>query len=292
MFSFLTDAGLQGSPQKPCQAVRQRGTGRAGFTLPELLAVIVIIGILAAMVGGGVITAQKIARQTHCKSSLKQFGVAIQTYRAENQMKNPGWLSNLYPYYIDSKSLYICRSDEYKGKRQSRPEKMLTKENIPSDKFFEVTDNESNNTDRERWGANMDIQLCSYFYEFSQAPNLRRWHEGHWPVNADSSWMRFTTVSYTDWTWCDYKESQLRFGDSLSKEKLTDPPLPYSESLLPIIRCYHHWAETSVERRHDNWATGNRTFMRSPITLNVAYAGNVYVGPLQWELTVQPGDRQ
>ena len=296
MFSFLTDAGLQGSPQKPCQAVRQRGTGRAGFTLPELLAVIVIIGILAAMVGGGVITAQKIARQTHCKSSLKQFGVAIQTYRAENQMKNPPWLSRLYPDYIDTKNLYICKSDKSKGNDQPRPKIMLKP---TEDSFVEVMDNK-NNTSNERVNhANKEIQLCSYFYEFSWAipswgfsgDNIKNWPQDETSANGR---LHFAGAGY--WTWCDLKENQLRYGDVQSKNKA------YSESLLPIIRCYHHWSETSVDTRPQKDPDDNGWRIDTPCpahkiqkcraTLNVAYAGNVYVGPLKWECTVQPGDRQ
>jgi len=63
---------------------------------------------------------------------------------------------------------------------------------------------------------------------------------------------------------------------------------------MPIIRCYHHIHEGKIRAhpRNDddgsvNWNTAESFF----ITLNVAYAGNVFVGPLWWEGSIQPGDK-
>ena len=100
---FRPKADFPKNPQKPCQVGRALSpkapqvvlaSGFAarsasapyltGFTLPEMLVVIVIIGILATMLGHGVITAQRQARQTHCKSNLRQFGVALQIYRGDH----------------------------------------------------------------------------------------------------------------------------------------------------------------------------------------------------------------
>jgi hypothetical protein len=65
----------------------------------------------------------------------------------------------------------------------------------------------------------------------------------------------------------------------------------YSTSRMPIVRCYHHTREGRI-RGHVRNSDGSvgATITPSPITINVAYAGNVYVGPLWWEGALQPGE--
>ncbi|GAG45215.1 unnamed protein product, partial [marine sediment metagenome] len=57
---------------------------RRGFTLIELLVVIAIIGILAAMVFPVFARARESARKAVCLSNVKNIGLAIQMYLADN----------------------------------------------------------------------------------------------------------------------------------------------------------------------------------------------------------------
>jgi len=256
----------------------------AGFTLPELLVVIAIIGILASMASSGVITAQRQARQTRCKANLRQFGVALQVYRGEFR-RNPPWLSNLFPDYVDSKAMYVCRSDTRKGEGDVRPDSPNAAE------YRNVRDNKDQPNRPYQNDPPMRVEQCSYLYEFSWA----RLTPINW-YNDLTVKMKFTDPNEVPHvSWCDYKECQMRFGDAQSDQN------PYPETVLPIIRCFHHWNESKIHARytgtrqqpnlnHKYYEKFTAQPMMDSITINVAYAGNVYVGPMKWECTMQAGD--
>ena len=274
-------AGAVGWLQVACQ----RGCRLAGaFTIVELLAVITIIAILASSLAYAVTKARAMARQTDCKSNLRQFGAAILVYRSDHGGRNPAWLSSLYPDYVDDKHLFVCRSDEARGVGRTRPVG-LTVQDSPTQNFPETVDNRSHPARTTVGGsypngasvaANTAIDACSYFYEFSAA-------------YCNPSWTCTDLDGDGKKSWWEYKEYQLANGDAASGNQ------PYSTSRMPIIRCYHHWNEGRVRGHPDDGGTPtagvNKSVIQNfAITLNVAYAGNVYVGPLWWEGALQPGE--
>ncbi len=71
---------------KPLTLVRRR----TAFTLIELLTVIAIIGILAAILIPTVSKVRQTARRANCASNLRQIGVGVLAYTADNKDWLPG----------------------------------------------------------------------------------------------------------------------------------------------------------------------------------------------------------
>ena len=269
LVSTATRTGLSVFRVDPSQTSCQT---RAGFTLIELLVVISIIGILSSALVVSVKSGYKQARQANCKSNLRQFGVALTIYRGEHDNRTPDWISNLYPEYVDDRAMYVCRADKNNGRGAPRPEDLTGQPRVGKneiDNLKKFWDNEQN-TDSTR---NLSIESCSYLYEFS---------------NASTTWkVPSRTDLPSNYCMRDYKMDQMTFGDKNSGVDASNNYLPYSASRIPIIRCYHHWRDQKIYGYANESATkATKEF----ITINVAYAGNVFVGPLFWEGTIHPGE--
>jgi prepilin-type N-terminal cleavage/methylation domain-containing protein len=244
-----------------------------GFTLIEMLVVICILGILGAALVTSVQSGYKQARQANCKSNLRQFGVALTIYRGEHDNLTPDWLSNLYPEYVDDRSMYVCRADLNNGGAAPVASAYLGK--IKDTQNFYRNSPTWDNEKGSGTTRNRAVQRCSYCYEFSAAEGAGGWYNGD-PL--PESRKTFSTIA-------EYKRIQLDYGDN--NNRISGTQMPYSGSRLPIIRCTHHWRDQYIYGRANS---GSSSPSRQPITINVAYAGNVFAGPPWWEGTLHPGE--
>lgn len=72
----------------------------SGFTLIELMIVIGIIAILAAILVPNFLRARAMGQLTACKSNLRNIATGIEMYAVDNGARYPGTLAVLTPNYL------------------------------------------------------------------------------------------------------------------------------------------------------------------------------------------------
>lgn len=77
---------------------------KSGFTLVEIMIVVAIIGLLAAIAIPSFLNARTKSQQNACINNLRQIDGAIDQYKLDHGNTNPGSVdSDLVPVYISRK---------------------------------------------------------------------------------------------------------------------------------------------------------------------------------------------
>jgi prepilin-type N-terminal cleavage/methylation domain-containing protein len=232
---------------------------RAAFTLIEMLVVITIIAILAAILLPAINAARQRARAANCRSNLHHFGSHLEFYYSDNNVRVP-YLSGLYPEYDLAKDMLICPADSSRGTDGSKPTW------DPGDRFPETNELPSNKAGTaafEQEAAvkyhravppngseykinfldikqvypytlrNQEIEACSYIYEFTVA--RCPFAVGALGAMADETRHRGNGDGVT--SWAEYKEAVEMNG--------LQPDGSYNKELgwrqcVPVVRCFHH----------------------------------------------------
>ena len=121
-------------------------TRKAGFTLVELLIVIAIIAILAAILFPVFNNARKKAYQTQCAANLQQLGTATRMYAQDYDDTFPyfmyldiyrsGWADVIFQGYVNNDQVYDCpgsslKMDRYTGVGWTQSRFYRAYENVP-----------------------------------------------------------------------------------------------------------------------------------------------------------------
>lgn len=103
-----------------------------GFTLVEILVVILVLAVIAAILYPVLTTGRVKSNESVCISQLRQIGKAFEMYQ-EDYGYRPLRLHNLWPVYVSDKRLFVCPNDAWTarggwawsawGKHNTPPEK-------------------------------------------------------------------------------------------------------------------------------------------------------------------------
>jgi prepilin-type N-terminal cleavage/methylation domain-containing protein len=210
---------------------------RHGFTLIEMLAVIAIIGLLAALLLNVVHSTRQRAKMNNCKVNLSTFSREIDMYRINWDRDYPFYLSNLVPTLAavaGTPDHFICPSDWSGGEDGGVPDTIKGSGDpfMSGDKQFSETDdtefNTLSNSDGKPYQVfrNQAVTRCSYLYEF---------------CGADCSW-----DNPQHRPWYVVKEEQIKSGAQNDAGAVK-----YAGGHVPAVRCFWHIKQKDEDRYED-----------------------------------------
>ncbi|NLO72954.1 MAG: type II secretion system protein [candidate division WS1 bacterium] len=229
---------------------------RSGFTLIELMVVIAIIVVLAALLFPVFNATRQKARETNCLSNLHQLGVALKAYMADERLYPPppaydpgdptgtpprepryyGGFSALYPDYVTDLNLLLCPEDRFaqahaeeaKARVYSSYNGVIDSENEDEDKRWEFKTTEFNGEDRPQLTYNYFGYAWDPATGDSDGYDLFSATDYPSPGNVDPS----TGANYVLPTWLASQTLTWRFYPHLVNRYTPDSTI--------VTHCVHH----------------------------------------------------
>jgi prepilin-type N-terminal cleavage/methylation domain-containing protein len=258
------------------KGAKQRPPG--GFTLIEMLVVIAIISVLAAILLPALHQVRKRAKVAGCMSNFRQIGLALTQY-VNNEPKNffPPWITLLlrtptaeHPY-LDDPRILTCPTDPSEGREGGRPDTLMGPDLKILDQFknadvdseagsrsgIEVTGGQTNDTDG---GVN-----CSYLFEMNA-------EECEWLANNSNYPDYLEDSVYNPYppedevSWYEAKLVQVKGHSEFD--------VPAFHGYVPILRCFWHCEWPTIDHKDQ--------------TINLNYAWAVVITQPRWEHEYSP----
>ena len=172
------------------------GTGKAAFTLVELLIVMAIIGVLAGFLVPTVMTAMENAYRVECQSNLKQIATSVINYTTD-------YKGGIPPTYIEDTGLYWCN--------------LLAKRGLPATNTAELDENQPS--------GQHSVLLCPSSTSLRVKPG-DSWDKPDPDQRQAQGWYRLGNNEFQ--TDCSYYWNGYVGTDAVSRERFPSLSVNYS----------------------------------------------------------------
>jgi len=264
---------------------KQRPSG--GFTLIEMLVVIAIISVLAAILLPALHQVRKRAKVAGCMSNMRQIGFALNQY-VNSDPKNlfPPWITLLlrtpsteHPY-LDDPRILTCPADPSEGREGGRPDTLMD----PSSKAF--IDQFKNADVDNATGNRSGIEVTGGMYTDDDGVKKEPGNRGYncsylFEMNAEECEWLANQSFYPDFLErpaCNPypPEDEISWYEAklLQVKGYSEFDWPAYHGYVPILRCFWHcdWPEMDDKDQ----------------TVNLNYAWAVVITQPRWEHEYNP----
>ena len=208
-------------------------TRRNGFTLIELMVVIVVIAILAGLTVGGYAQYRRRAREQMMISNLQGIAAALNDYNDGGDLKWPDRLTHMFPKFCPDLKVFLDPADYSQGTEGCKPD-------LAAIYQYEELDE----------GPGLDLYYnntkpSSFTYPFCNVP-ISSGFLDYLTLNSDEvDVLKESIPGGGSISWKEGKIYQLRYGDRWWKQEMKKKSANggYPDEWFPVVRSFWHMAD-------------------------------------------------